>query len=81
MGTWCDTGNDRIERTSVAQNSQSTLYSSYGASSFNNKNTTLPKFLPSEEHYYIKIKDSNIIDLSRSNYTNPNSRKLELFFH
>jgi len=79
MGTWCDTSNDRIERASVTKHSQSTLYSSYGASSFNN-NTTLPKFLPSEEYYYNKIKDSNIIDLSRSNSTNPNSRKLELFF-
>ena len=48
MGTWCDTSNDRIERASVTQHSQSTLYSSYGASSFNN-NRTLPKFLPSEE--------------------------------
>ena len=80
MGTWCDSNNDRNERATATQHSQSTLYSSFGASSFNNKSTNLPKFFPSEECYYFKIKDSNALDLLRSNSTNPNSRKLELFF-
>ena len=80
MGTWCDSSNDRNERATATQHSQSTLYSSFGASSFNNKSTNLPKFFPSEECYYFKIKDSNALDLLRSNSTNTNSRKLELFF-
>ena len=80
MGNCGEASNNRYERTSVAQQSQSTFYSSLGASTLMNKNQTLSKYYPFEEQYWNKIKDSNIIDISKINYTNPNSRKLELFF-
>ena len=80
MGNCGDTNNNRLERASSAQRSNSTFYSSTGISSFMNNNVMYNKYISSEEHYYKKIKDSNTTNLLRSTNSNPYSRKLEIFF-
>ena len=80
MGNCGDTNNNRLERASSAQRSNSTFYSSTGISSFMNNNIMYNKFISSEEYYYKKIKDSNTTNLLKSTNSNPYSRKLEIFF-
>ena len=80
MGNCGDTNNNRLERASSAQRSNSMFYSSTGISSFMNNNVMYNKFISPEEHYYKKIKDSNTTNLLRSTNSNPYSRKLEIFF-
>ena len=75
----CDGGNNRIERASTNHQSKSTLYSSMSSSFIdNNKNNS--KKRTQEEKYYKKIKDSNATDLLKLINSNPNIRKLEIFF-
>ena len=40
----------------------------------------MSQILNPEEQYFKKIKDSNIIDLLNVNNTNPQAKKIEIFF-
>ena len=76
----CESNNNRNEKSSMAMMTQSTLYSSINTSSFLNNNKIMSQILNPEEQYFKKIKDSNIIDLLNANNTNPQAKKIEIFF-
>ena len=76
----CESNNNRNEKSSMAMMTQSTLYSSINTSSFLNNNKIMSQILNPEEQYFKKIKDSNIIDLLNTNNTNPQAKKIEIFF-